>query len=143
MEGIIVYMSFNIKTMATLNIVFQILLMILLSFAVFLATRKDLRKHCNTVRIAVLLQAASIIIVMLPSMLGYLNSGTPGVIFYNEMLFHHILGLILIGLWIYINLAYSNIIRRPGNFKSIMKYAFITWTLAFIIGLHLYIRIYL
>jgi len=48
------------------------------SYAAFLAKKKDLRKHCKILRIAVLLQIAAIGAVMLPSMLGYIDNGAPG-----------------------------------------------------------------
>lgn len=136
-------MAFDVKNLAMINLIIQIFLVILLSYAAFLAKKKDLRKHCTIIRIAVLLQIASIVAVMLPSMLGYIENGAPGLLFNTEMLFHHTLGILVIGLWTYINLVYAKKIRWPGNFRSIMRSAFVLWILSFIIGLHLYIRIYL
>ena len=136
-------MAFDVKNLALINLTIQILLVILLSYAVFLAKKMDLGKHCTIIRIAVLLQIAAIGAVMLPSMLGYIDNGAPGVLFNTEILFHHTLGIVVIGLWIYINLVYAKKIRWPGNFRSIMRSAYVLWILAFIIGLHLYISIYL
>ena len=136
-------MAFDIKNLAMINLTIQIFLVILLSYAVFLAKKLDLRKHCTIIRIAVLLQIAAIGAVMLPSMLGYIENGAPGVLFNTEILFHHTLGILVIGLWTYINLVYAKIIRWPGNFKSIMRSAYVLWILAFIIGLQLYISVYL
>lgn len=135
-------MAFDIKTLATINLAIQILLMIMLSFASFAAKKGDLQKHCTIIRIAVLLQIAAILSVMLPSILGYLLYQKTGNLFL-ELLFHLTLGLVLIGLWIYINLVYMKIIRWPVNFILIMRSAFVLWTLVFIIGLHIYFRIYL
>lgn len=136
-------MAFDVKTLAMINLTIQLFLVILLSYAAFVARKKDLRKHCKIIRIAVLLQIAAIGAVMLPSMLGYIENGAPGVLFNTEILFHHTMGILVIGLWTYINLVYAKIIRWPGNFKSIMRSAYVLWILAFIIGMHLYIRIYL
>jgi uncharacterized membrane protein YozB (DUF420 family) len=136
-------MAFDVKNLAMINLMVQILLVIILSYAAFLAKKKDLRKHCKILRIAVLLQIAAIGAIMLPSLLGYIENGAPGILFNTEILFHHTLGILVIGLWIYINLVYAKIIRWPGNFRSIMRSAYVLWILAFIIGLHLYIRIYL
>jgi hypothetical protein len=136
-------MAFDTKNLAIINLTIQIFFVILLSYAAFLAKKMDLRKHCKIIRIAVFLQIAAIGAVMLPSMLGYIENGAPGVLFNTEILFHHTMGILVIGLWTYINLVYAKIIRWPGNFKSIMRSAFVLWILAFIIGMHLYIRIYL
>jgi len=136
-------MAFDIKNLAIINLTIQIFVVILLSYAAFLAKKVDLRKHCRIIRIAVFLQIAAIGAVMLPSMLGYIENGAPGVLFNTEILFHHTMGILVLGLWTYINLVYAKIIRWPGNFKSIMRSAYVLWILAFIIGLHLYIRIYL
>jgi len=136
-------MAFDIKNLAIINLTIQIFVVILLSYAAFLAKKVDLRKHCRIIRIAVFLQIAAIGAVMLPSMLGYIENGAPGVLFNTEILFHHTMGILVLGLWTYINLVYAKIIRWPGNFKSIMRSAYVLWILVFIIGVHLYIRIYL
>jgi len=136
-------MAFDIKNLALINLTIQIFLVILLSYALFLAKKLDLPKHCKIIRIAVFLQIAAIGAVMLPSMLGYIENGAPGVLFNTEILFHHTMGILVLGLWTYINLVYAKIIRWPGNFKSIMRSAYVLWILVFIIGVHLYIRIYL
>ncbi len=123
-----------------INLTVQLLLIILLSYASFVVRKKDLRKHCSINRIAVIIQIAAILFFMLPSMLGFVKNG---ILSDLEILFHHTLGILLIGLWIYINLVYSGIIKGPDNFKLFMRSAYILWTLAFIIGLHIYIRFYL
>jgi len=130
----------NVKTLVMINLAVQILLIILLSYSSFIVRKKDLRKHCSINRIAVVIQIAAILFFMLPSMLGFVKNG---ILSDLEILFHHTLGILLIGLWIYINLAYSKIIKGPDNFKLFMRSAYILWTLAFIIGLHIYVRFYL
>jgi len=134
-------MAFDIKTLATINLAIQILLMIMLFFASFAVRKGDLQKHCNIIRFAVLLQVAAILSIMLPSILGYIIYQNTGNLF-KELLLHHTLGIVLIGLWIYINLVYMKIIRWPVNFISIMRAGFILWTMVFILGLHIYMRIY-
>jgi len=80
-------MAFDVKNLAMINLTIQIFLVILLSYAAFLAKKLDLQKHCKIIRIAVLLQIAAIGVVMLPSMLGYIENGAPGVLFNTEILF--------------------------------------------------------
>jgi uncharacterized membrane protein YozB (DUF420 family) len=114
--------------------------MILLSFAAFKAKKGDINTHCNGLKIAVLLQLAAIFIFMLPSFPGYVVSKSSMLDLVK--IFHHVLGSVLVGLWIYVNLVYSGFIRWPGNFRYIMRIALALWVLAFFIGVYIYIRIY-
>ncbi len=132
--------ALDVKTLATLNLVIQIVLMIVLFFAALWAKKGDVNKHCNILKIAVLLQLAAIFIFMLPSFPGYIVSN--GSILDLVKIFHHILGSVLVGLWIYVNLVYSGFIMWPENFRSIMRIAFTLWILAFFIGAYIFIRIY-
>jgi uncharacterized membrane protein YozB (DUF420 family) len=130
--------ALDIKTLATINLLIQIVLMIVLFFAGFRAKKGDVNKHCNYIKIAVLLQLAAIFIFMLPSFPGYKANN----VFDLVIIFHHVLGLVLIGLWIYVNLVYSGFIGWPENFRSIMRVAFALWIMAFLIGAYINIWIY-
>jgi len=132
--------ALDIKTLATINLVIQIVLMIVLFFAALWAKKGDVNKHCNILKIAFLFQLAAIFIFMQPSFPGYIVIN--GSILDSVKIFHHILGSVLVGLWIYVNLVYSKYIRWPGNFRSIMRIAFALWILAFFIGAYIFIRIY-
>jgi putative membrane protein len=136
-------MVFNIKTLALINLSVQFFLILLLNYATFLAKKRDLHKHCNIIRIAAVIQIAAIVAVMWESMLGYLGNDAKDILFNMELLIHHSLGILLILLWIYINLVFARIIRSRGNFKNAMKLSYIAWTFTFILGLHIYIKIYL
>jgi len=136
-------MVFNVKNLALINLSVQIFLILLLNYAAFLAKKKDLRKHCTIIRIASGIQIAAIVAVMWESMLGYLENDAEGILFNMELLIHHSMGILVILLWIYINLVFSRIIRSRGNLRNIMKLAYIAWTFTFILGLHIYIKIYL
>jgi putative membrane protein len=136
-------MVFNVKNLALINLSVQLFLILLLNYATFLAKKKDLHKHCTFIRIAAIIQIAAIVAVMWEPMLGYLGNDAQGVLFNMELLIHHSLGIFLILLWIYINLVYARYIRSRGNLRNIMKLAYIVWTFTFILGLHIYIKIYL
>jgi len=136
-------MVFNVKTLALINLSVQLFLILFLNYATFLAKKRDLHKHCTIIRIAIGIQIIAIVTVMWESMLGYLVNDAKDVLFNIELLIHHSLGIILILLWIYINLVFSRIIRLRGNLRNIMKLAYIVWTFSFILGLHIYIKIYL
>ncbi len=135
-------MIFNVKTLATIDLVVQALLMVIVLVAVYLARRKQFIRHCNTIRAAVVVQLLAIFLIMLPSMLGYLKF--PGqAAFQIEMLVHHSLGALVILLWIYINLAFMGRVRVPGKLATFMRIALTIWVLVFLLGLYLYLQIYI
>ncbi len=132
-------MAFDIRTLALANLTIQIFLIIMVSVAVYLAKKKkDLTKHCTFIRVLVPVQIIAIITVMLPSMLGYLAHPLP---FATEILVHHALGIIVVVLWIYINLSFGKP-WMPRNLALFMRSAFTLWILALLIGLYLYLMIY-
>ncbi len=135
-------MVFGVKTLAMANLGIQIFLIVFVFCAVYFVKKGDPIKHCSMVRIAVPLQVLAIIAVMLPSLLGYIKFEPFGVLFNAELLIHHTLGLLVIALWIYINLAYGNIIRMTRNFRIFMRAALVLWVMALVLGLHIYIRLY-
>ncbi len=136
-------MVFNLKTLALINLSVQLFLILLLNYATFLAKKRDLHKHCNIIRIAAGIQIAAIVAVMWESMIGYLGNDSWTTLFNMELLIHHSLGILVILLWVYINLVYGRFIRSRGNFRQIMKLAYVVWMFTFILGLHIYIKIYL
>jgi hypothetical protein len=130
-------MVFEVKTQAMINLTIQILLIITISGAVYLAKKRNLGRHCTIMRVAVLLQIIAIYSIMLPSMLGYIENYNDR--FFNiEMLIHHTLGLLVIVIWIYINLVFAGVMRMRGRLASAMRLALASWILAIIIGLHMY-----
>jgi uncharacterized membrane protein YozB (DUF420 family) len=134
-------MVFDVKTLALVNLGIQIFLIVFVFCAVYFVKKGNPLKHCTMVRIAIPLQILAIITVMLPSLLGYIKIEPFG-IFNAELLIHHTLGLLVIVLWIYVNLAFSNIIRMPGNFRMFMRTALGLWLLSLVLGLHIYTRLY-
>ncbi len=134
-------MVFDVKTLAIANLGIQVFLIAFVLQAVYFVKKGNPLKHCAMVRIAVPLQMLAIIAVMLPSLLGYIIIEPFG-IFNAELLIHHTLGLLVVVLWIYINLAYGNVIRMPRNFRMFMRAALVLWVLALVLGLHIYTKIY-
>jgi len=135
-------MPIDVKTLALANLAVQILLVIMVSRAAYLAKKRKLGRHCTFMRVLVPVQIIAIAAVMLPSMLGYIENETPGILFNIEMLIHHTLGLSVIALWLYINLSFGKA-WMPRNLRTFMRTAFVLWMLALLLGLHMYVRIYL
>lgn len=136
-------MIFDVKTQVMVNLTIQVLLIMTVSGAVFLAKKRDLGKHCIVMKAAVLLQIIAIAIVMLPSMLGYIENEQRDIFLNIEILVHHTLGLIVIVIWIYINLVFAGVMRIRGRLAVAMRLALASWILALIIGLHLYSLIWM
>ncbi len=133
-------MAIDVRTLALTNLTVQILLIILVSAAVYLAKKKgELTKHCTFMRVLVPVQIIAIITIMLPSLLGVL-ANPPS--FITEILLHHALGILVVVLWIYINLSFGKP-WQPRNLALFMRSAFACWILALLLGLHLYLIIYL
>ncbi len=135
-------MVFDIKTQAMVNLTIQVLLIMTVFGAVFLAKKRNLGKHCIVMRVAVIVQIIAIASVMLPSMLGYIENEQRDIFLNIEILVHHTLGLILIVIWIYINLVFAGIMRIRGRLAVAMRLALASWILALIIGLHMYLLIW-
>ncbi|MBI4181207.1 MAG: hypothetical protein HY528_04680 [Chloroflexi bacterium] len=134
-------MIFDIKTLATIDLLVQGLLMATVLGAAYLAkVRHQLIRHCRIIRVVVAIQLLIILFRMLPLMLDYLKN--PGLFFQTEMLIHHSLGILLILLWVYINLAVMGRVRVLGRLVMYMRTALLVWGLVFLLGLHLYLRIY-
>jgi uncharacterized membrane protein YozB (DUF420 family) len=135
-------MSFDVKTIAEINLGVQLLLTLVLVTAVYLAKNKKFGSHCKVMRITVPVQILAILAIMLPSMNGYLVHGTPSQIFRAEMLVHHSIGLAIIVLWVYINLIFLKYLRPRFKIRTAMRLALSLWVLSLIMGFHMFVSIY-
>jgi hypothetical protein len=134
-----------ITSLTTINMIIQIILMAVVVWASYLAIKRkmNLKKHCTFFRWAVLAQIAVILAFMLLPMLGYISSPQSATIFFIEIWTHHVLGLIVVGIWVYVNLVQWRVIKHKGRLKNYMLIALVAWILTFLIGLHIYAYLYL
>ena len=121
------------------NLAVQILLIITVFGAVYLARRKKLAMHCPVIRVAVPIQIVAILVVMLPSMLGFIENVPSLPFFFPGVLIHHSLGLTVVGLWVYINLDFERRVKMPRNRAAVMWLALGVWIASFILGLSIYL----
>lgn len=135
-------MAIDATTLAMVNLIIQILLIIIVLVAVYLARKKKLVTHCTVIRVAVPIQIIAIVVVMLPSMLGFIENVPSLPFFYPEMLIHHSLGLVVVGLWIYINLGIERRVKMPSNRAAVMWLALGVWIASLILGLSIYYTLY-
>ncbi len=133
----------DVRLLTQANFILQITLMGMLFFAIYLARKKKLTKHCTIMRIAVPVQIAAIAVVMLPSFLGYVTSGVPVTLFYIEMVAHSVLGLAVLIIWIFVNLAQMGLITVRRRLLTPMRLALGLWLVSFAIGAHMYFTLWL
>jgi len=137
-------MVFNAHTLAIINLVVQLLLILAVFAAAYLAkTRKKFGIHCKILRIIVPIQIVLILVAMLPSMLGFIENRQLGWLFNTEMLVHHSLGVIIGLLWLLINLRFMGIVRIRIRLVILMRTAFILWIVVLILGVHFYTFLWL
>jgi hypothetical protein len=135
-------MVINIRTLATANLVVQLALIALVLGAVYFARRGRVIRHCTIVRGAVVVQIITIFAIMLPSLLGYVENVPPIPFLYPELLIHHILGLVLIAIFIYVNLEVGRVIRPVVKRKNAMWTALGVWLIAIALGINIYLTVY-
>ena len=135
-------MQLDYQTIVSLNLALQLILAAALGVAVFLAKRKRFQRHCLVLRLAVAAQILAILALMSPVMGAILEPGRPNGLFQAEVLLHHSLGLVVVLLWIYINLVYLGRLRARLAPKRAMQAAAGLWVVSFILGFHIYLKLY-
>jgi uncharacterized membrane protein YozB (DUF420 family) len=127
------------KALISINLIIQFSLLVVLLIAAYLAKKGRFTKHCLIMRIAVIVQLLAIFIVMLPEMLGYVQALSPTAFLSIEMWVHHLLGLAVVAIFIYINLVMMGKITIKVRLRNIMRLAFGLWFLALVSGIHIYV----
>jgi len=135
-------MAIDIRILATTNLAVQLALIVFVFGAVYLARRGRVVQHCTVVRGAVIVQIIAILAIMLPSLLGYVENVPPIAFLYPELLIHHILGLVLIAIFIYVNLEVARVIRPVVKRKNAMRTALGVWLITLALGISIYFTVY-
>ena len=135
-------MALDPRTLALINLAVQAFLVLAVFGAAYLAKRRrDFRKHCTIMRIAVPLQIIAVVFIMLPSLRDHIRYGQPGLL-NIEMLAHHVLGAAVIVLWVYINLVFLGVVKQSGRPVLAMRLAFASWVVSLFMGIHIYFMIW-
>lgn len=132
----------TVRLLALGNLALQLALVGLLAVSAYYVRARHYRHHCRVMRVAVPLQIVGIIAVMLPSLVGYLGDPPASALFMPEVLAHHFLGLVPVVLWVYFNLGFAHLIRLPRRLKPYMLTAAGAWGASLLLGLHLFVRIW-
>jgi hypothetical protein len=130
------------RNAAVINLIAQLLLLAAVIIAARLARKKKLKTHCTMMMVAVPVQILAAAAVMLPSMLGYVRHGDPGSLFNIEIWVHHMMGLAVVALWVYMTLAFRKVIKVKHRLRKPMIVTFWLWLITLALGAHLYITIW-
>lgn len=128
--------------LALANLIVQVLLIAGALGGAFLGTRRHFRRHCLTMRILVAVQIVTIVVIMAPSLAGYLNNWGGFSWFTAEIIIHHVLGLVVLAFWVFINLAFMGIVKTPRRFRRFMWTTLAVWLVSLATGIHLYAYIW-
>ena len=133
-------MEYDIKILANINFIVQLLLIVTVIVAVYLAKeRHQTIRHCKIMRVAVLIEILTMAVVMIPSMLRVSGYELPSLL-RLELVIHGILGLVVVALWIYINIAFK-VIKDSARIILPMRLALVSWLVSFILGLHIFLSL--
>ncbi len=131
------------KTLADLNLYLRLLLFVALLAAAYLAKRKRrLALHCTILRSVVSVQILSIIFMMFPSLASQLELQPHGRLFSAELILHHSLGLVVVGLWVYVNLLVAGTVKTRIKLVVFMRTAFTLWVLLVMSGVYQYLMVW-
>jgi hypothetical protein len=128
--------------MVQLNLVIQGLLFLAVIYAAYLARKKQMGRHCLVMRITGGVLVATTLALMLPLMLDYTGNGIPNSFTGYEIIIHHSIGVLVILIWIFVNLAQAGVIKWPWRMLAPMRIASVLWVLTVAMGTHLYFVIW-
>jgi len=131
---------------ATISIVIQIIVLIMLFGGLWLKRKKKFRQHGITMFAAILLHSVTILAWMIPSFSGLFTA--PGAISLVDLLtigiiVHAIAGMIavILGVWIVTSWRLRVDVKTCFAKKNIMRVTITLWIIALAIGIILYLKI--
>jgi putative membrane protein len=136
-------MEIDIRTFALLHLIVQFLIILTVIMGVYLFRKGKIRNHCKIMPAALVVQILTVVFIMAPAMSRYVEGIIPNLLFNIELWVHHIVGLVVILLGGYIYLGFRKKTKFAVNRTKLMKFTFWMWILTFLIGLHLYLMLWL
>ncbi len=130
------------RSLAAIDVVLQILLIVAAGAAFWLARRRKFNRHCLIMRVSVVVQIILIAVLMVPSMSAYLTYWSGWSWFTIEIIVHHVLGVIVVLLFVYFNLALTGVVKSSRRLRLYMRSALALWLVSLAMGLHLYTYIW-
>jgi hypothetical protein len=126
------------KNVAIFNLVAQAILIAGVCVAAWLARRRKFGRHCLLMRVLMGAQILLIGIIMAPQFARDLRGQSGFSAFTAELIVHHVFGVVALGLWIYINLAMTGVVKAPRRYKPFMWTALASWVVSLGLGAYLF-----
>jgi len=140
-------MGIPVMLLSQANLVLEIIILIVLFVALALKRRGKLFKHGGAMLVGVVLNILSFVIVMGPALFSLGQNGLfdhPGRLYFVTLVHAGlggialVLGVFLVASW-HLQASTQNCVRR----KKIMRLTFVLWVLALILGILLYMLLYI
>jgi hypothetical protein len=126
------------RNLALTNVVVQCVLIATTLVAFWLAHRRRLKRHCLVMRVTVGVEIILIGALMAPSLAAYVNNWSGWSWFTAEIIIHHTLGVIVVLLFIYFNLALAGVVRSPHRLRPYMRTTLGLWLVVLGLGIYLF-----
>jgi uncharacterized membrane protein YozB (DUF420 family) len=134
--------------LATVSLVLQIVILVLLFGSVGLKGRKKFRQHGMTMLLAVVLHTITILLVMIPSFVSgfipYFSTNISDTVSIIAIV-HGAAGILaeVLGVWIVTSLRLRKSLQYCAPRKKLMRITLILWLIALFLGVLLYLSLYL
>lgn len=130
------------SSLALANTILQVVLIATALTGFLLARKRRFKRHCLVMRTSVAIQIVLIAALMAPSLGAYLSTWGGWSWFTVEIIIHHALGVVVVLMFIYFNLALTGVVRSPRRLRPYMRSALVLWLATLAMGLHLYVYIW-
>ncbi|WP_367343700.1 hypothetical protein [Methanomethylovorans sp.] len=122
------------------HIELQFFILLLLIFSSYMAHSKKIKVHCSLMGTALILQLVTIVFVMLPTFSALSEMQISGQLLLGLWV-HHIAGILVVLLVIYIDLAVKGSVHFLGEPYKLMRPVALLWFLALSGGIHIYLSL--
>jgi hypothetical protein len=126
------------RNVALFNLVVQVVLIVGAFIGAYLGWRRKFGRHCLLMRTLMGAQILLIGVIMAPQLGRYLRAWSGFSALAAELLVHHLLGLVALALWVYINLAMVGVVRAPRRYTWFMRSALASWVASLALGGYLF-----
>jgi uncharacterized membrane protein YozB (DUF420 family) len=133
----------NAPTLSQINLAFQIMILVILFVTLALWQKHKNFLHGLTMLIAVVLNIASFLVIMLPSLLSMGIPQLPDVV--SLVIFAHAtLGVttMILGLWLVGSWHLQSSVQNCAAKKKVMRLTAVLWLVALLLGVLLYAYLY-
>ncbi len=131
-----------IETSNILSLFVQFIVITLVIVAALQVSRGKTALHCKLMSIALIMQVVSILIFMSPVMSDFLQYGFGSRALITQIWLHHLGGIAVVLLVLYINLSMKGKMKFLGNNFRLMKITFWLWLILFAGGMLLYLALW-